>query len=59
MSSLSAKPGYNEALAQKDALKAQLDALLDQRDAAAREFHRVSASTTISTTSFGTDTAVS
>jgi hypothetical protein len=38
MSSLSAKPGYNEALAQKDALKAQLDALLDQRDAAAREF---------------------
>jgi hypothetical protein len=38
MSSLSAKPGYNEALAEKDALKAQLDALLDQRDAAAREF---------------------
>jgi len=38
MSSLSAKPGYNEALAQKDALKAQVDALLDQRDAAAREF---------------------
>jgi len=38
MSSLSAKPGYNEALAQKDALKAQIDALLDQRDAAAREF---------------------
>jgi hypothetical protein len=38
MSSLSAKPGYNEALAQKDALKAQLDALLDQRDAAAQEF---------------------
>jgi hypothetical protein len=38
MSSLSAKPGYNEALAQKDALKAQLDTLLDQRDAAAREF---------------------
>ena len=36
--SLSAIPGYNEALAQKDALKAQLDALLDQRDAAAREF---------------------
>ncbi len=38
MSSLSAKPGYTEALAQKDALKAQVDALLDQRDAAAREF---------------------
>jgi hypothetical protein len=38
MSNLSAKPGYNEALAQKDALKAQVDALLDQRDAAAREF---------------------
>ena len=38
MTSLSAKPGYNEALAEKDALKAQLDALLDQRDAAAREF---------------------
>jgi hypothetical protein len=38
MSSLSAKPGYNAALAQKDALKAQVDALLDQRDAAAREF---------------------
>jgi hypothetical protein len=38
MSSLSAKPGYNEALAQKDALKAQVDALFAQRDAAAREF---------------------
>jgi hypothetical protein len=38
MSSLNSKPGYNEALAQKDALKAQVDALLDQRDAAAREF---------------------
>ena len=38
MSSLSAKPGYNEALAEKDALKAQLETLLEQRDAAAREF---------------------
>ena len=38
MSSLSAKPGYNEALAQKDALRSQVEALLDQRDAAAREF---------------------
>jgi len=38
MSSLNSKPGYNEALAQKDALKQQVDALLDQRDAAAREF---------------------
>jgi hypothetical protein len=36
--SLSAIPGYNEALAQKDALKAQIDTLLEQRDAAAREF---------------------
>ena len=36
--SLSAIPGYNEALAQKDALKAQLDALLNQRDAAAEQF---------------------
>jgi hypothetical protein len=38
MSSLNAIPGYNEALAQYRALKAQADALLDQRDAAAREF---------------------
>ena len=38
MSSLSAKPGYNEALAQKDALKAQLDTLFNQRDAAAEQF---------------------
>lgn len=38
MSSLSAKPGYNEALAQKDALKAQIDTLLNQRDAAAEQF---------------------
>ena len=36
--SLSAIPGYDEALAQKDALKAQIDTLLEQRDAAAREF---------------------
>ena len=38
MSSLNSKPGYNEALAQKDALKAQVDTLLDQRDAAAEQF---------------------
>jgi hypothetical protein len=38
MSSLNAIPGYTEALAQKDALKAQLDTLLNQRDAAAEQF---------------------
>ena len=38
MSSLNAIPGYTEANAQYRALKAQADALLDQRDAAAREF---------------------
>jgi len=38
MSSLNSIPGYNEALAQKNALKAQVDALFAQRDAAAQEF---------------------
>ena len=38
MSSLSAKPGYNEANSQYQALKQQVTTLLDQRDAAAREF---------------------
>jgi hypothetical protein len=38
MSSLNAKPGYNEANSQYQALKQQVDSLLDQRDAAAREF---------------------
>jgi hypothetical protein len=36
--SLSAIPGYNQALTQKDALKAQIDTLLNQRDAAAEQF---------------------
>jgi hypothetical protein len=38
MSSLNSIPGYNEALAQKNALKAQVDALFAQRDAAAEQF---------------------
>ena len=38
MSSLNAIPGYNEANAEYQALKQQADSLLDQRDAAAREF---------------------
>lgn len=38
MSSLNPKPGYNEANSQYQALKQQVDTLLDQRDAAAREF---------------------
>lgn len=38
MSSLNAKPGYNEANSQYQALKQQVDSLLDQRDAAARQF---------------------
>jgi hypothetical protein len=38
MSSLNSKPGYNEANSQYQALKQQVDTLLDQRDAAAREF---------------------
>jgi len=38
MSSLNAKPGYTEANNQYQALKQQVDSLLDQRDAAARQF---------------------
>jgi hypothetical protein len=38
MSSLNSKPGYNEANSQYQALKQQVDTLLDQRDTAAREF---------------------